>query len=73
MVTQTLIPVYGNGYIEILTIYGNGAVVVVGVEMGILNKADEVPEKQRIKPTKLPMTIGKLEVIIKINELSTNV
>jgi len=32
-----------------------------------------VPEKQRIKPTKLPMTIGKLELIIKINELPTNV
>jgi hypothetical protein len=34
---------------------------------------DEVPEKQRIKLTKLPMTTGKLEVTIKINELPTNV
>ncbi len=30
--------------------------------------ADEVPEKQRIKQTKLPMTTGKLEVTIEINE-----
>ncbi|MEG4798347.1 hypothetical protein QUA69_25095 [Microcoleus sp. LAD1_D1] len=37
------------------------------------NKAGKVPEKQRIKPTKLAMTIGKLELIIKINELPNNV
>ncbi|MEG3836358.1 hypothetical protein [Microcoleus sp. Z1_C3] len=37
------------------------------------NKAGKVLEKQRIKPTKLPMTIGKLELIIKINELPNNV
>jgi hypothetical protein len=36
-------------------------------------KADEVPQKQRIKPEKLPMTTGKLEVTIKINELPANV
>jgi hypothetical protein len=35
--------------------------------------ANEVPEKRFIKPTKLPMTNGKLEVTIKINELPTNV
>ncbi len=35
--------------------------------------SDEVPSKQHIKPTKLPMTSGKLEVSIKINELPTNV
>jgi hypothetical protein len=29
--------------------------------------------KQRIKPTKLPMTTGKLELTIKINELPTDV
>ena len=34
--------------------------------------ADEVPEKQRIKSTKLLMTIGKLEVTIKINEVPTD-
>ncbi len=34
---------------------------------------EKVPEKQHIKPTKLPMTLGKLEVSIKINELPTNV
>jgi hypothetical protein len=33
----------------------------------------EVGEKQRIKSTKLSRAIGKLEVIIKINELPTNV
>jgi hypothetical protein len=37
------------------------------------NKAGRVPEKQRIKPTKLPMTTGKLEVTIKINELPNDV
>jgi len=41
--------------------------------MGKFNNADEVPQKQRIKPTKLPMTTGKLEVTIKINELPTDV
>jgi hypothetical protein len=41
--------------------------------MGKFNNADEVPSKQRIKPTKLPMTTGKLEVTIKINELPLDV
>lgn len=36
-------------------------------------KADEVPQKQRVKPTKLPMTIGKLKVTIKINKLPASV
>ena len=38
-----------------------------------ITKLTLVPSKQRIKPTKLPMTIGKLELIIKINELPNNV
>ena len=42
--------------------------------MGKFNNADEVPQKQQpIKPTKLPMTTGKLEVTIKINELPNDV
>ena len=41
--------------------------------MGKFNNANEIPEKQRIKPTKLPMTTGKLEVTIKINELPNDV
>src|SRR4028119_312522 len=38
-----------------------------------ITKLTLVPPKQRIKPTKLPMTTGKLELTIKINELPTNV
>ena len=34
---------------------------------------EEVPEKQHLKLTKLPMTLGKLELTIKINELPNNV
>jgi hypothetical protein len=41
--------------------------------VGKFNNANEVPSKQRIKPTKLSMTTGKLEVTIKINELPTDV
>ena len=38
-----------------------------------ITKLTLVPSKQRIKPTKLPMTIGKLELTIKNNELPNNV
>jgi hypothetical protein len=41
--------------------------------MGICFYAEEVPSKQRIKLTNLPMTTGKLELIIKINELPNDV
>ena len=34
---------------------------------------EEVPSKQHLKLTKLPMTTGKLELTIKINELPNNV
>jgi hypothetical protein len=33
----------------------------------------KVPEKQRIKPTKLPMTIGKLELIPIHYEVTLNI
>ena len=38
-----------------------------------ITKLAKYQTKQRIKPTKLPMTTGKLELIIKINELPLDV
>jgi len=38
-----------------------------------ITKLAKYQTKQRIKPTKLPMTTGKLEVTIKINELPNDV
>jgi len=49
------------------------AVAVSTPRLENITKLTLVPSKQRIKPTKLPMTLGKLELIIKINELPTNV
>jgi hypothetical protein len=49
------------------------AVAVSTRRLENITKLTLVPSKQRIKPTKLPMTIGKLELIIKINELPNNV
>jgi hypothetical protein len=54
-----------------LNIEGSVAVPDLGWEN--LTTLTLVPSKQRIKPTKLPMTTGKLEVTIKINELPLDV
>jgi hypothetical protein len=54
------------------TVMSNEAVAVSSPGQ-VSNKLTLVPSKQRIKPTKLPMTFGKLELIIKINELPNNV
>jgi hypothetical protein len=55
------------------TVMSNEAVAVLSPGSGYYTKLTLVPSKQRIKPTKLPMTTGKLEVTIKINELPTDV
>jgi len=51
----------------------NEAVAVSTPRLENITKLTLVPSKQRIKPTKLPMTLGKLELIIKINEFPNNV
>ena len=53
--------------------YPNGSVAIFTPRLENITKLTLVPSKQRIKPTKLPMTIGKLELIIKINELPNDV
>src|SRR4028118_2273046 len=53
--------------------YLEGSVAVPDLAWENLTTLTLVPSKQRIKPTKLPMTTGKLEVTIKINELPTDV
>jgi hypothetical protein len=53
--------------------YLEGSVAVPDLGWENLTTLTLVPSKQRIKPTKLPLTTGKLEVTIKINELPLDV
>jgi hypothetical protein len=51
--------------------YIEGSVAVPDLGWENLTTLTLVPSKQRIKPTKLPMTTGKLEVIVISNKYET--